>query len=479
MTPEVPMDTIVSPITAPGHAPVGAVRLSGPNVEAILLRLVQNAPQAIAEPRTVVYSAIYDELPAIGHDKASERRVLDQGLVIFFRAPQSFTGEDCAEFHLHGSPFIIERLIANCVHAGARLAEPGEFSKRAFINGKIDLSQAEAVADLIAAETELQARSAREQLAGRLSQAIADVGEPLRDLLAEIEAAIDFPDEGIEPQAEAEWTKVVLAVRNVLGRYLESFRSGRLYREGASVVFVGLPNAGKSSLLNSLLGEERAIVTPRPGTTRDTIEERVSIDGLLVRFTDTAGLYETEDGTADEVERLGIERSWQCVERADLLLYVFDLTKDFSAEESLVHRVKESNHPLLFLGNKSDLLSEVKAGELQKALEQKTGGQVLIVSATTGLGISQLKRAVSEQLLGGSRHTGGPRIAITNQRHFQALSRAFEQLGDVLGSIERGLPPEVVTIDIRGALDSLGDIIGVTHTEDILSRIFAKFCIGK
>lgn len=477
-------DTIVAPVTGSGSA-VAIVRISGPSVKTILEHLCQDAQLVLSQPRTLVAQALFDITKQGPGRTDTAKQILDRALVVYFPRPRSFTGEDVAEFHVHGSQFVVERLIACCLSEKARLAGPGEFSKRAFLNGKLDLSQAEAVADLIAAETESQARVATEQLDGKLSRAVSDLGEPLRDLLAEIEAYIDFPEEGIEPKNRAAWLSSIENTEHLLGKMTDSFQTGKLYREGARVVIVGLPNAGKSSLLNRLVGERRAIVTPHAGTTRDSIEERINIDGLLVRLWDTAGLACGPSYCPDEIEALGIERSWEHLRSADLAVYVTDVTADFAEEIPLFHQVRQAARKVFVAGNKGDLLSDEERSVASLRLHQESNCPTLIVSALMESRISELKTSIAALLLGmGSvsgvgSHVGSGAVLICNQRHVTALTASGEALIRTRQAISEMLPPEIISIDLRSALLALNEIIGLTHTEDILGRIFSKFCIGK
>ncbi|MCB0359971.1 MAG: tRNA uridine-5-carboxymethylaminomethyl(34) synthesis GTPase MnmE [Bdellovibrionales bacterium] len=454
-------DTIAAPITAPGRAGVSVVRVSGAGVRGVIEALCPAPDSILEQPRRVHLVELRDLLSA-------DSDVLDEALLCFFAAPNSFTGEDCAEFHLHGSPFLVRRLLENLRRLSVRMAEPGEFTRRAFENGRIDLPQAEAVADLIAAETESQARAAREQLAGRLSHALSDVGEPLRNLLAEIEAWIDFPDEDIEQPALAQWQRVVDSVRANVSRLIDSYTTGKLLRSGALVALVGLPNAGKSSLLNRLLDEERAIVTDIPGTTRDSIEELLDLRGLLVRLCDTAGIGAAHGAVRaiDPVEALGIERSWKKLESADLVLFLLDPTQELPPQQSLLSEARSRASRLLLLQTKSDL-SPARADALAPDLQ---------LSAKTGDGVPALLERLYRELLG--EQSAGAQL-ITTQRHYEALIRARESLTESLAAMQSGQSPEFLALEIRSALGALDEIIGVTQTEDILGRIFSKFCIGK
>jgi len=420
------------------------------------------------EPRKLVFASIHE-------GPWEETAVLDEGLIVFFPGPQSYTGEDVAEFQLHGSSYLVQRLLECLLGAGARLARPGEFTERAFARGKIDLSQAEAVADLIGAETEIQARVAREQLEGKLSLALSELGEPLREMLAEIEAHIDFPDEDITPLPLEAWSTRLGEIQAVIKTYLASYRSGRLCREGALVVLAGLPNAGKSSLLNALLGEERAIVTELAGTTRDSIEERTSIEGLQVRFCDTAGLLEDAGlRMPDQVEKLGIERSWKKLEQADLVLFVLDGTLSFETQREVLAEVRSRAGKVLIIVNKTELLSPLQ----QEGMLAKYGERnCVFVSALRRRGLEELKEKLLSELLGGDIIQGS--IILTNQRHFEALKQAENALRDAIDELGARRPPELIAIHLRAALGALEDIIGATPNEDILGLIFSKFCIGK
>ncbi|MCB0323112.1 MAG: tRNA uridine-5-carboxymethylaminomethyl(34) synthesis GTPase MnmE [Bdellovibrionales bacterium] len=464
-------DTIAAPITAPGTAAVGAVRVSGPLARHCIETLVQNHGAVASQPRRLVFSTIFDFAPGGG-----ARCPLDQGMVAFFPGPQSFTGEDCVEFHLHGSPYLVRRLLESLAQLGVRSARAGEFTERAFLNGRMDLSQAEAVADLIAAETEAQARVALDALDGRLSNAVTALGVPLKALVAEIEAYIDFPEEDIEPLSRSAWRQAIDEVRSSVKAYVDSFATGRLCREGAQVVLAGLPNVGKSSLLNALVGEERAIVTPIAGTTRDSIEERISIGGLSVRLWDTAGLAEQQCGgrELDEVEQLGIERSRARIAQADLVLFVFAPDVDLELQLEAHHSFSAQWQKAVLLVNKQDLDPD---GELRQRLRSALGAELLTVCAKQPGSLETLREAIAQRLLASPVAPGA--LLIANRRHHEALAQADAALGRALEGLAHDLPPEFVTLELRSALTSLTEIIGVTTTDDLLGMIFSKFCIGK
>ena len=457
-------ETIAAPITAPGQAAVTVVRVSGSRVTEVINALVSAARKVISKPRELHFSSILDFVNSNNQTKAN---ILDHALVVYFPGPESFSGEDCLEFHLHGGTFIRARLLENLKQLNVRMANPGEFTERAYHNGRLDLAQAEAVADLIAAETEAQAQLAERQLAGNLSKAISELGEPLRTLLAEIEAYIDFPDEDITPESWSGWKAQLERLKLVLDCYLASYASGRLLREGARVVLLGLPNAGKSSLTNRLLGEDRVIVTPTPGTTRDSIEVKLSLDGVPVGIWDTAGLEEENRGVG-EIEQLGIARSWKMARQADLNVFVYDASLGEPQSKHLSD-IRALKRPLLLVGNKSDLAT--------KDNNSQFGEELVLVSAKTGEGIDQLLEAIKERLF--FKSTPMASVQIANQRHFDCLEKAAENVERGLLGCKNTVPAELISADIRAGLSALNEIIGVTENEEILGKIFSKFCIGK
>jgi tRNA modification GTPase len=405
----------------------------------------------------------------------SEDTVLDYALACFFPGPNSFTGEDILEISLHGSSVVVREVLREIYSQGIIHAEAGEFTKRAFLNGKLDLAQAEAVADLISSETEAQARIAKEQLEGKLSNALTLLGEPLRNVLAEIEAYIDFPDEDISPATSKEWERVTHGVLTNIEAYIRSFSKGKVLREGASLALAGIPNAGKSSLMNHLLGEERAIVTDTAGTTRDSIEERLELEGVLFRLWDTAGIVDEEEFNERNInlpEQLGIKRSWKLIEQADLVLFLFDIQSDHSAQHVLLSRIEEKNPRCFVLVTKCDLHSGT-----HEMVHLRTSHQnVFPVSSKTGEGIDMLIQKVLSNVCGEGDSN---EVLISNERHFLVLKEAKEILSRTIEAIHLGQPTEYIAFEVRQVLTSLQEIVGVTSTEDILGRIFSKFCIGK
>lgn len=419
-------------------------------------------------------------MSAILEPGASADSPLDHGLVTFFPAPHSFTGEDVVEFAVHGSTYIVGRMLDGLARIGVRPARAGEFSERAFLNGKLDLSQAEAIADLVLAETEVQARVAREQLEGRLSTALDEVGEPLRALVAEIEAHIDFPEEGIEPLAVQAWDGVLESIERRLSAFIDTFSFGRVCREGALVVLAGAPNAGKSSLLNRLLGEERAIVTPIPGTTRDTIEEVASFAGLPVRLCDTAGLVDDESSggrSLDVVERIGIQRSHERLLAADVALFVQDLLAPLDLR--LLELVRSRARRVIIVANKVDLLPAAEVDARLAEHARAAGAKVLGISARDGVGLDALRENVRDDLLPPGALEGAGSLLVTSRRHHDALRLARDAILRARAALASHHPSELVAADLRDALGALTEIVGVTSTEDILGLIFSKFCIGK
>lgn len=454
-------DIIVAEITPRGRGAVSTLRISGEKIALVINQISSVAEKIISNPRKNIFAKFI-----------ANNKELDDGLFCFYQSPKSYTGEEILEISLHASPFIIKTALEEILSIkGVRLAKAGEFTERAFLNGKLDLSQAEAVSDLINSESEIQARSAHEQLNGKLSQAIIELGTPLRELAAEIEAYIDFPDEGIEPETEAGWIRRLDSSMITLNRYIKSYQVGKIYRDGAKVSLVGLPNAGKSSLLNFLLGEDRAIVTDIPGTTRDVIEEKIIIDGYLIRLVDTAGL-EIGDRKVDLVEQLGIERTMNSLKSSDLVIYLSSAAEKSAEELSLINKINELNSNVLEVQTKADISSDINSSS-------NSNNNLLSISIKDGFesSIDNLKREIIRRL-SLTKRINSP-IIITNIRHQQALTDALSFLTRAYENIEDRVAPEIVTLDIRDALNSLTEIVGATHNEDILDLVFTKFCIGK
>ncbi|HIE50611.1 MAG TPA: tRNA uridine-5-carboxymethylaminomethyl(34) synthesis GTPase MnmE [Armatimonadetes bacterium] len=452
-------DTIVAISTPPGRGAMGIIRLSGPQATAVADALFRGRGRPSEFPsHTVHFGRLVDG-----------EEVVDEVLLTVFRAPHSYTGEDVVEISCHGSPVVLRRVLYLAVRQGARLAEPGEFTKRAFLNGKMDLAQAEAVMDVVCAQTELSARAAMSQLEGHLSRRVEELRQQLIDFLAHLEAALDFTDEDIEIISPTEQRQRAEALLGELRRLAASAEKGKVLREGVTTVIAGRPNVGKSSLMNLLLREDRVIVTPVPGTTRDVVEDLVNIRGLPLRLLDTAGLRPTED----LVEREGVSRTQTWLERADLVLLVLDRSEPLQAEDRLA-LTAVAGRPTVVVLNKSDLPPRLETQEVARRLPQAP--QVLL-SALTGAGLSELEAAIERLVWEGGVEPGD--VLVTNVRHQRALEEAAEYMERVLETLAVGYSEELVAVDLRGALRCVGEIVGETLTEDIIHRIFSTFCIGK
>jgi tRNA modification GTPase len=394
--------------------------------------------------------------------------ILDEALLALMRKPRSYTGEDVAELHCHGGPLLTQRILQLVLACGARHADPGEFTKRAFLNGRLDLVQAEAVFDLIQARTEKGMKLAVQQMHGGLSKWVSELREELLDILAQVEAAIDFPEEDIELLQRNELAEKIESLRQRIAAILSTYEWGRLFREGAKVCIAGRPNVGKSSLLNALLGEERVIVAATPGTTRDVIEESINLDGLPVVLWDTAGIHETDD----PVESIGVEFSRKRLEAADATLVVLDGSERHNSEDALILHAANGKKGLLII-NKNDLPQRLDPAWIAEAARDKA---LVFISAREGSGIGELKNTLRELLLDAPIE---PEVALTNSRHKVALEKTIHALDNAAGAVRAGVAPDLVIVDLSEARDGLAEIIGAVYNEDILERIFTKFCIGK
>lgn len=458
-------DTIAAIATARGEAGIGIVRVSGSLALPIAAELFRS-PRGVSATELPTHTLTY------GHviDTTAADEVIDEVLLGVMHAPRTYTGEDIIEFNCHGGIVPLTAVLNLVVKNGARIAEPGEFTKRAFLNGRLDLAQAEAVAELIASKTDLSRKIAIEVLAGKLSDTVNRLSDRLAGLLAEIEASIDFPEEDLDFMKVEAQLETARTIQTDLTTLLETADEGRLITEGVNVAILGKPNVGKSSLLNALVGTTRAIVTDIPGTTRDTIEETVNIGGIPLKLIDTAGIRQTDD----IVEQHGVERSRAVRDRAELLLLLFDASQSLNDADLELLQIARSAKAILIL-NKIDLPVVTAPMALLAHCPEK---RVVETAIPEGKGLEKLKAAVSEELLGGELRVGESPI-VTNARHQEALRRAGEGLGYAIESLENGMPPDLVAVDLRIGLDGLGDIVGKTTTEDILDRIFSQFCVGK
>ena len=447
-----PDDTIVAVATPPGRGALGVVRLSGPHAHPITDRLVTR--------RGAARMAVFSQVQVLDASGGESR---DDAVVVRFDAPHSYTGEDVTEISAHGNPVLLEGIVRAAMRAGARLAEPGEFTLRAFLNGKRDLLQAEAVADLIDAATPMQARAAADQLHGTLTARIAAIDAQLFDLLARLEASLDFPDEGyhfVEPVAVASDVAAVVAAVDAL---LADATRGRLLRDGATVVIAGRPNVGKSSLFNALVGADRAIVTDVPGTTRDLVAERVDIEGLALTLVDTAGARDT----SDRIEREGVARSLRARAASELVLVVLDQSEPLTSDD---RRILDDTRarPRVIVKNKAD--GPERCGEV-------TGAPAVAVSALTGDGLAALRVAIATALSGAESLRDLP--AISNTRHVALLEDARVWLEQGRAAALAGATEEFVVADLQQARERFDEIVGRRTREDVLRHIFARFCIGK
>ena len=455
-------ETIAAISTPPGRGGIGIVRLSGPLAQMIAGQLV--LPRQALEHARARLAEVLDAPVSEGESSA-----VDQAVVTFFAAPNSYTAEDLVEIAAHGSPVVLDLLLRRAIRLGARLAEPGEFTQRAFLAGRLDLTQAEAVRDLIEAQTLTQVRQAASQMGGALSRRVAPVKQSLVELIALLEAGIDFAEDDVEVTPEKEIVRRIDEVTRPLAVLEGSFARGRIIHDGLTLAIVGRPNAGKSSLFNCLVERDRAIVTATPGTTRDLVTERISLDGIPIELVDTAGLRET----GEEVEQLGIARSREAIADAALVLVVMDATQEVNDEERKLLSAVEAR-PALIAINKSDLVPNGDSVGGMAAWEH--GVPALRTSALTGEGIPALRYRIVELATGGAASEPG---MLTSLRHHQAVKTALEALADAGKANATGIPHEMILIDLYRALWALDSLTGQTTPDDILNLIFSTFCIGK
>ncbi len=452
------MKTIAAISTPIGHGGIGIVRMSGAESLNILKKVFAPKNDSEFRPYTVKFGNILND----------EGNVLDQVLVSFFKAPKTYTGEDICEINCHGGLIVTKQVLELLLKNGAVLAEPGEFTKRAFLNGKIDLTQAEAVIDLINSKSLKENAVSVKQLEGFLGNKINEIKTEILDLLVDIEANIDYPEYDVEEVRREKISAVLNDAISKIQKLEKSFESGKILREGVSTAIIGKPNVGKSSLLNALLRENRAIVTEIAGTTRDTIEEYITVRGIPLKLIDTAGIRETED----LVESIGIEKSKKAIEEAELVLLLLDATVDLSDEDrSLLNSIKGKNY--LILVNKIDSGNKISkenfADELDKVIE---------ISVKNGTGLDLLEDKIEEKFNLAQIDTDDD-VMITNERHQQLISMAEKGLKHAVESVNNGIPVDMISIDIQEAIQNLGEITGEAVSDEVIAGIFSKFCLGK
>lgn len=455
-------DTIAAISSAAGNSGIGIIRVSGDEaievVDKIFRPANKNKKLANVESHTVHYGHIMDG------DKT-----LDQVLVIVMKNPYSYTGEDTVEIDCHGGMLILKKVLDLVLKNGARTAEPGEFTKRAFLNGRIDLSQAEAVMDLINSKNDFALNSSIEQLKGGVSDAIKDIRKDIIYHIAFIESALDDPEHISLDSYDEEITKMLNENINKISKLVNSFDNGRIMKEGIKTVILGKPNAGKSSLLNLMLGEDRAIVTDIEGTTRDTLEENINFNGLSLKIIDTAGIRDTED----LVERIGVNKAKEIAKEGDLIIYVVDGSRELDDNDREIIKLINDKQAIILV-NKSDMDTVINIDELKK----DSNRDVILFSAKNGEGMEQLEEEIRNMFYSG-KVTYNDQVYITNARHKEALENALESLKQVKNSVDAGMPEDFYSIDLMDAYTDLGLIIGESVEDDLVNEIFSKFCMGK
>jgi tRNA modification GTPase len=456
-------DTIAAISTALGEGGIGIVRISGDKSMNILKKVFKSA-----KGKDVSKLHSYSMMHGYIIDPKTNEKI-DEVIVSYMKKPSTYTREDVVEINCHGGMIAVRRVLQLTLDNGARLAEPGEFTKRAFLNGRIDLSQAEAVMDLIRAKTDESMKIALEQSEGKLSKQVEKINNKILDILAHIEAEVEFSEEDIDEVVNEKVIKDCEEVKGQMEDLLKNADKGKILREGLNVIIVGKPNVGKSSLLNALLEEKRAIVTDVPGTTRDTIEEYINIDGIPVKLIDTAGIREARN----EVEKIGVERTKECIDKADLILFMIDGSREIDDEDMKIVEIAK-NRDVIVIINKHDLPMNVDIEYIKKTFYNKP---VLYVSVKTNEGVSSIKEEITNFVYKGKVSVKD--IYVTNIRHKKALNDAIESIENGITTIKNGYPIDMASIDIKDAYLKLGEITGKTVSEDIIDRIFTNFCIGK
>ena len=454
--------TIVAISTAPGEGGIGIIRISGERSKEYLEQIFVSKSGKNLEDRHLTYGHIMNP--------KNKGEVIDECLAVFFPGPKTYTGEDIVEIQCHGSMVALRKVLKTVQNLGASLAEPGEFTKRAFLNGRLDLSQAEAVIDLIKAKTEKGFQVAMEQLEGSTSLKIRELREKTRDLMVQITVNIEYPEEDIEEITYDKLEAEIQSISEGINKLLDTAHTGRILKEGLAVAIIGKPNVGKSSLMNALLKENRAIVTEVPGTTRDTIEEWLSIRNIPLRIIDTAGIRETED----LVEKIGIEKAKQSFMKADLVLLVLDGSQNLSDEDEMIMDLVRDQSVMVLL-NKRDLGKAVNHDAVQKHLPTAT---IIETSVTEEMGILEIEEKIEDMVYGG-KVKQEENILITQVRHQELLEKAAKSCKDALVMIHQKEALDFIEVDIRNAHEALGEIIGETVKDDIINEVFNRFCLGK
>ena len=455
-------DTIAAIATAPGEGGIGIIRISGDKSLQVAQSIFKSKSGKMIKDyntRTLIYGKIVDD-----------EKVIDEALVAYMKGPNSYTAEDVIEINCHGGFISVKKILELILSKGVRLADAGEFTKRAFLNGRIDLSQAEAIIDVIKSKTDMAHEVAQNQLEGSLAKKIKDLRMNVTEVLAHLEVSIDFAEEDVEEITYQTLEEKAIELRNEIKKLYDTAESGKILRDGLKTVIVGKPNVGKSSLLNSILGENRAIVTDIAGTTRDVIEEFVNIKGIPLKIVDTAGIRETED----IVEKIGVEKSRESFSTADLVIMVLDASRKLSEEDmEILENLK--NKKTIVLLNKMDLEPKI---ELEKVKEFVNSEDIIEISALKHQGIEQLQDKIESMVYHGSVKNSS-NLMITNSRHKDALFKAYESINDAINAIDQRMPYDFIEVDFKNIWDYLGYINGDTVREDLLDTIFANFCIGK
>ena len=455
-------DTIAAIATAPGEGGIGIIRISGEKSLQVAQSIFKSKSGKMIKDynaRTLIYGTVVDN-----------EKVIDEVLVAYMKGPNSYTAEDVIEINCHGGFISVKKILELILSKGVRLAEAGEFTKRAFLNGRIDLSQAEAIIDVIKSKTDMAHEVAQSQLEGSLAKKIKDLRMNVTEVLAHLEVSIDFAEEDVEEITYQTLEEKALELRNEIKKLYDTAESGKILRDGLKTVIVGKPNVGKSSLLNSILGENRAIVTDIAGTTRDVIEEFVNIKGIPLKIVDTAGIRETED----VVEKIGVEKSRESFSTADLVIMVLDASRKLSEEDMEILESLKNKKTIVLL-NKMDLEPQI---ELEKIEEFVNSEDIIKVSALKHQGIEELQDKIEAMVYHGSVKNSS-NLMITNSRHKDALFKAYESINDAISAIEQRMPYDFIEVDFKNIWDYLGYINGDTVREDLLDTIFSNFCIGK